>query len=105
MMKKILLTLVLWGIASCAGLEPVTEASYNKVVASQKGKVVLVNFWATFCVPCRAEMPALVKLAKKYQAKGLVLMTITADEPEDEARAQEFLNKNQVPAPHYIRKA
>lgn len=87
-----------------AGMTTVTEESYSKLVASQKGKVVLVNFWATYCVPCRAEMPALVKLRQKYGPKGFVLMTISADEPEDEGRAMTFLTTVKVPAPHYLRK-
>jgi thiol-disulfide isomerase/thioredoxin len=68
-----------------AGMQAVTEGSYANLVAGHKGKVVLVNFWATYCVPCRAEMPALVKLQEKYRAKGLLLLTVSADEPEDEA--------------------
>ncbi|MBS1829396.1 MAG: TlpA family protein disulfide reductase [Acidobacteria bacterium] len=91
-------------LALPAGMNPVTEASYAKLVASQKGKVVLVNFWATYCVPCRAEMPSLVKLQQKYGPKGLLLLTISADEPEDEAKALQFLTTVKVPGPHYLRK-
>ncbi|MBL8233498.1 MAG: TlpA family protein disulfide reductase [Bryobacterales bacterium] len=91
--------------AQAANLTPVDEAAYRKAVASQKGKVVLVNFWATYCVPCRKEMPALVKLAAKYQAKGFVFVTVSADEPEQEAAAEKFLLNNKVPTPHYLRKA
>jgi len=87
-----------------AGMTVVAEAGYAKLVASQRGKVVLVNFWATYCVPCRAEMPALVKLQQKYGPKGFVLMTISADEPEDEGKAVQFLSTVRVPAPHYLRK-
>ena len=42
-----------------------------------KGKVVLINFWATWCPPCRAEMPELVKLQKEYESQGLQLVGIT----------------------------
>lgn len=105
-MIRILTTLLLTAaLALPAGLTAVTEASYAKLIAAQKGKVVLVNFWATYCVPCRAEMPALVKLQQKYGAKGLLLMTISADEPEDEGRALQFLTTTKVPAPQYLRKA
>jgi thiol-disulfide isomerase/thioredoxin len=46
-----------------------------------KGKVVLINFWATWCAPCQSEMPELVKLQKKYGAKGLQILGVTY-EPE-----------------------
>lgn len=91
--------------APAANLTPIDESGYRKAVAAQKGKVVLVNFWATYCVPCRKEMPALVKLAAKYQAKGFVFVTVSADEPEQEAAAGKFLLSNKVPTPHYLRKA
>lgn len=104
-MIRILFTLLLAAAAALpAGMATVTEATYAKLVAAHKGKVVLVNFWATYCVPCRAEMPALVKLQQKYGPKGFVLMTISADEPEDEGKAQQFLATTKVPAPHYLRK-
>ncbi len=46
-----------------------------------KGKIVLLNFWATWCVPCRAEMPELIKLQTEYAAQGLQIVGITY-EPE-----------------------
>jgi len=46
-----------------------------------------------------------VKLGQKYQAKGLVFVTVSADEPEQEGDAEKFLVTNKVPAPHYLRKA
>ena len=42
-----------------------------------KGKVVLLNFWATWCAPCRAEMPDLVRLQNEYQSKGLQVVGMT----------------------------
>lgn len=42
-----------------------------------KGKVVLINFWATWCAPCQAEMPELIKLQKEYQARGLQIIGVT----------------------------
>ncbi len=47
--------------------------------ASFKGHVVLVNFWATWCGPCRQEMPALDRLARQYAPAGLVMVGISVD--------------------------
>ena len=55
--------------------------------ADLRGKVVLVNFWATWCPPCRAEIPDLIKLQDKYRDK-LVVLGISEDEiPADEVKA------------------
>ncbi|MEO6928356.1 MAG: TlpA disulfide reductase family protein [Casimicrobiaceae bacterium] len=45
-----------------------------------RGKVLVVNFWATWCVPCREEMPALVALQSRYGAKGLQIVGIGIDD-------------------------
>jgi peroxiredoxin len=44
-----------------------------------KGKVVLLNFWATWCEPCLEEMPALERLARTYRARGLVVVALSVD--------------------------
>lgn len=104
-MTRIVLPLLACALMSAADLKPVDEASYPKTLAALKGKVVLVNFWATYCVPCRKEMPALVALHNRLAAKGLQLVTISADEPEQEPQARAFLDKTKAPAPAYIRRA
>jgi thiol-disulfide isomerase/thioredoxin len=91
--------------APAAELKLVDEAGYAKLVASMKGQVVLVNFWATYCVPCRKEMPQLVALEARLRARGFRFVAISADEPEQTAQARGFLDQNKVPAPSYIRRA
>jgi len=49
-------------------------------LAQYQGKVVLVNFWATWCGPCRVEIPWLIELEKKYGPKGLVIIGVAMDE-------------------------
>ena len=93
------------GLLSAADLKPVAEGSYFRMVAASKGKVALVNFWATYCVPCRKEMPALVAMQQRLAARGFQLITVSADEPEQEKDASAFLDKNKVAAPFYIRRA
>jgi thiol-disulfide isomerase/thioredoxin len=52
----------------------------NVSLSEYKGKVVLVNFWATWCEPCRGEIPELIELQHKYGPKGFVLLGIALDE-------------------------
>jgi thiol-disulfide isomerase/thioredoxin len=84
---------------------PVDEAVYSKLVAAHKGKVLLVDFWATWCKPCRAETPAIVKMANQLAAKGLDVVAISADEPEQRAAALKFLRDNLVPGTPYWKQA
>src|SRR5262249_35408510 len=49
----------------------------NVTVAQYKGKVVLVNFWATWCQPCQKEIPWLIEFSDKYKAQGLVILGIS----------------------------
>ena len=51
-------------------------------LAQWRGKVVVVNFWATWCGPCREEIPVLVRLQKEHGPKGLQLVGIAIDQPE-----------------------
>ena len=63
----------------------------------QRGKVVLVNFWATWCGPCRQEMPHLDRLYRKYHSAGFVLLGISVD--DDRGKAAEFARKLGVSFP------
>jgi thiol-disulfide isomerase/thioredoxin len=60
-------------------------------LASFKGKVILLNFWATWCGPCRAEIPSLIELQKQY-ADDLVVLGFSVDDPIDKLKpyAKEF---------------
>jgi thiol-disulfide isomerase/thioredoxin len=61
-------------------------------LADLKGKVVMLDFWATWCPPCQEEMPALIKLAKEYEGKGLVFVAASRDEmPDAPLYVQEFI--------------
>jgi len=48
--------------------------------ASLRGQVVLVNFWATWCPPCRKEIPSLIEMQEKYRARGFTILGISMDE-------------------------
>jgi cytochrome c-type biogenesis protein len=61
-------------------------------LASYKGKVVLVNFWATWCEPCRIEIPWLIEMQQKYGAKGFTVLGVAMDE-EGKSAVAPFLAK------------
>jgi peroxiredoxin len=61
-----------------------------------RGKVVLVNFWATWCPPCRKEMPDLETLYERFQSKGLVILSIS---DEEAAKVEPFIRERKVTFP------
>jgi thiol-disulfide isomerase/thioredoxin len=67
-------------------------AGQQRNLAELDDRVVLLNFWATWCVPCRREMPLLSKMQRKHAADGLVVLYVSLEEPEVLAR---FLASNQ----------
>lgn len=62
-----------------------------------KGKVVMINFWASWCAPCRQEMPLLEDMSKEYGKAGFVLLGVNLD--EDSADAKDFLKTTPVTFP------
>jgi thiol-disulfide isomerase/thioredoxin len=99
-----ILSLICAGLVQAADLQLIDEAGFQRLLASSKGKVLVVNFWATWCAPCRKEMPELVALTSRYRSRGLQFVTIAIDEESDAAKAAEFVAKTKVPQPAYIKR-
>ncbi|MBK6469972.1 MAG: TlpA family protein disulfide reductase [Betaproteobacteria bacterium] len=64
-----------------------TAAGGNLRLQEQRGQVVLLNFWATWCGPCKQEMPHLNRLYGKYQASGFTLLGVNVDDDPSQAVA------------------
>lgn len=68
--------------------------------ASEKGKVILVNFWATWCAPCKAEMPAIESYYKKHKAEGLEVIAISMDASKDLEKVTAYARQFSFPIAH-----
>ncbi|MEQ1579529.1 MAG: TlpA disulfide reductase family protein [Steroidobacteraceae bacterium] len=78
---------------ACAGMTAQAQAAATSLLdlSPQKGKVVYVDFWASWCVPCRESFPWMQAMQAKYAAKGLVIVSVNVDEIR--ADAERFLAK------------
>src|SRR5262249_39656548 len=63
----------------------------QNMTAGHKGQVVLVDYWATWCLPCVEGFPHAVELANKYREAGLATIAVSFDQLEEEPRVREFL--------------
>ena len=68
---------------------------YRKILATYRGRPLLVTFWATWCEPCRFEFPMIVDFDKQYASKGLAVYGVSLDSDADMNLVRRFLAKNQ----------
>src|SRR5262245_58942684 len=99
-------TLCAIGVLLPAGLLPVIQASSDSVnlpfkdmngkkvkVNEFRGKPVILNFWATWCVPCRSEMPLLVEAEKEYGPRGVVFIGVSLDDRQTRPKIPDFVGQ------------
>jgi len=63
----------------------------------QRGKAVMINFWATWCLPCREEMPAMERLYRRHRERGFVLLAVSVD--TDASLVRPFLEQHKLTFP------
>ena len=106
-MKRIILislTLLCWQPASGQSTQRAPELALKDIngrrlsLSDYKGKVLLLNFWATWCPPCRAEMPDLIRWQREYRYDGLQVVGITYP-PNDIKAIRSFIRKIKVNYP------
>ncbi|MEI8383421.1 MAG: TlpA disulfide reductase family protein [Planctomycetota bacterium] len=92
-------TMGLVGTAQAAkpiSVRVVNKAGYDKIINANKESVIVVDCWATWCVPCRKGFPETVKMAKAYADKGVVVVSLCFDDPfkgQVPDKVKEFLVK------------
>lgn len=94
------------GSGSILAQEPKVQMSLVKYeglkqeVLKHRGKVVLVDFWATYCPPCMAAFPKIIEMQKKYSDQGFVVISVSGDDamnPEKVKKANAFLTRMESP--------
>jgi thiol-disulfide isomerase/thioredoxin len=83
-------------------LKLIDEKGIRALVKNDGKKLRLINVWATWCGPCLVELPEFVAMNRMYRRRDFELITISADSPEDKAKALEMLVAKQVSANNYL---
>jgi thiol-disulfide isomerase/thioredoxin len=79
-------------------------AGYQQVLAKYHGKPLVVNFWATWCEPCRDEYPMIVELAKQFRPQGVEVVGVDMDDDSDMNLVRRFIVRMQPSFPNYRQK-
>ena len=77
--------------------KPVNAAEFKSALVSARGKVVVLNLWATWCVPCLREVPDLLAVTNEVKASGVVLIGVAIDDPSPGASEVERFRKKYFP--------
>jgi len=84
-------------------VEPINTDALKVLIAKPKDKPLLVNFWATWCDPCRDEFPDLVKIDNEYRPQSLDFVTVSLDEVTDiKTSVPAFLSQMKATMPAYL---
>jgi thiol-disulfide isomerase/thioredoxin len=91
------------GTTAKTTVSPLKTDDLKALLAKPKDKPLLVNFWATWCDPCRDEFPDLVKIDSEYRPKSLDFVTVSLDEIKDiNGRVPQFLTTMKAKMPSYL---
>ena len=71
-------------------------------LAALKGRIVILNFWATYCIPCRKEMPDLAAIQNEFGALGVQVIGVSTDDPESRKKVVQFVKETKINFPIWL---
>jgi thiol-disulfide isomerase/thioredoxin len=74
----------------------------DQTLAALKGRIVILNFWATYCIPCRTEMPDLAAIQNEYAAFGVQVIGASADSADDREKVLQFVREARINFPIWL---
>ena len=74
----------------------------TQALSALKGRIVILNFWATYCIPCRKEMPDLAAIQNEYAALGVQVIGASTDEAGDRAKVLQFVKETKINFPIWM---
>jgi len=84
-------------------VQTIDEAGLTQLIEKRNGKILFINVWATWCVPCREEFPDLVRLAEDYRGRAVDFVGISADYPDEtESKILPFLKSQKANFPNFV---
>jgi len=101
MMRYLLALTLLFGTAFAQAPELVLKDTQGAVhtLSDYRGKVVLLNFWATWCTPCKREMPIFVEADKRYRDQGLIVLAASLDDATTRMHVPRFAHAHHMTFP------
>ena len=83
-------------------LTEIDGAGLKAAIAAHQGQVVLVDMWATWCIPCREKFPHVVELSRKHADEGLTVISLSIDDPAERDAVLEFLTEQDAAFENFI---
>ncbi len=86
-------------------LESIDATNIARLVRNDTKKLRLINVWATWCLPCVEEFPGLVSISHRFANRDFEVITVSVDDPKDEAKVHQFLDKEHATVPNRVQRS